>query len=68
MEALRRLRKANGLRQHEVAELIGVSPQAITRYELGQREPNIDTLTKFADLFDVTLDELVRPEIRKEAG
>jgi repressor LexA len=38
--------------QAEVAKRIGVTPSAYAMYERGEREPNIDTLNKIADIFN----------------
>jgi transcriptional regulator with XRE-family HTH domain len=59
MESLRRIRKENSLRQFEVAELVGLKNQTYSRYELGQRKPSLAVLRKLADLYGVTIDELV---------
>lgn len=45
--------------QSDVAEKIGCSKNAYSRYERGEREPNIDTLCRIADIFRISLDELV---------
>ena len=45
--------------QSDVAEKIGCSKNVYSRYERGEREPDIDTLCRIADVFRITLDELV---------
>lgn len=59
-EKLQKLRKDKGLSQEQLAELLNVSRQAVSKWESGQTYPEIDKLIKLSDLFNVTLDELVR--------
>ena len=56
-------RKRAGLTQKQVGDYIGISPQAISKWETGQSEPDIDTLRKLASLYSVTVDELVGKHI-----
>ena len=62
-EKIRKLR-GNNMTQRELAKRLGISPSAVGMYEQNRREPDLDTLKKIADLFDVTLDSLLdyRPE------
>lgn len=43
-EKLRRLRKAQGLTQGELAEKVGVDIKTIVRYETGKNSPKVETL------------------------
>ena len=45
--------------QKEMATLLGITERGYRNYEIGTREPNITTLIYIADLFGVTLDDLV---------
>ena len=56
---MRLLRERQNLTQKEVAEKLGISPSAYNMYEKGKREPNIDTLQKIADFYEVSLDDLI---------
>ena len=56
---LRQLREATNLSQKDVAKLINKTPQAYSFYESGQREPDLVTLIKLADIFEITTDELL---------
>lgn len=56
---LKELREAKGLTQKEVAEIIGYSEISYARYEKGEREPDISTLCKLAEYFNVTVDYLI---------
>lgn len=59
---LRKLRLACGYTQNTVAAALGVSRSTYTYYELGQTTPDMETLTKLASMFGVSLDQLVLPE------
>lgn len=63
MNRLRELRKAKGLTLEEVASKLGLRNQYISNYELGRRNPDYDTLKKFADFYGVTTDYLLEHDI-----
>lgn len=56
---LKRFRRGKGFTQEEVAKLIGISRQAFSNYERGIRVPSVDVLVKLADVYEMSLDELV---------
>ena len=58
-ENLLQFREKSGLSQKQVAEKVGVVVRAYQRYEYGDRYPQLPTLIALADLFDVSLDDLV---------
>ena len=58
-EKLRRLRENMGLQQKEVADRLGVNPSAVTRWESGEKRPDLVNLVKLADLYNVSLDYLM---------
>ncbi|MBQ8232023.1 MAG: helix-turn-helix domain-containing protein [Lachnospiraceae bacterium] len=58
-ENLQLLRKRIGLSQEELAERCQVSRQAVTKWETGESIPALDKLVFLADMYDVSLDELV---------
>ena len=53
------LRKSQGLTQAELAKSIGISRSALSLYEIEKREPDIDTLNKFASFFGRSVDYLL---------
>lgn len=61
-ERLARLRNQKGLSQDALAELLGVSRQSVSKWETDASVPELDKLVKLGDLFEVSLDELVRGE------
>ena len=57
-ERLIELRKEENLSQKEVGKEIGVAVRAYQHYEYGEREPQLSTLVRIADFYDVSLDYL----------
>ena len=58
-EHLLQLRKQRGLKQTELAKIIGIGWRAYQTYERGEREPTLSTLIALADFYGLSLDELV---------
>ena len=58
-ENLLSLRKGRKLSQEQVAEAVGVSRQAVAKWESGEALPDLMNCAALAKLYDVTLDELV---------
>ena len=58
-QRLYELRKGSGLSQEGLAELLGVSRQAVQKWEAGTSRPDLDNLTALARYFSVSLDYLV---------
>ncbi len=52
-------RKEKGLRQDDLAEMLGVSPQAVSKWENDQTCPDISLLPQLAGILGVTVDELL---------
>lgn len=59
-EKLKEIRKNEGLSQEQLAEKIGVSRQAITKWETGKGLPDVENMVIIAEIFKTTLDELLR--------
>lgn len=60
------LRKEKGLKQEELAEMLGVSGQAVSKWENDQTCPDISLLPQLARILGVTVDELLSG--KQEAG
>ena len=60
------LRRANGMTQKELAERLNVSDKAVSRWERDESLPDLTLLPLIADIFHITVDELLRGE-RKNA-
>lgn len=52
------LRRKNGLSQEQLAEKIGVSRQAVSKWEGGSSTPELDKLRALSEYFQITMDEL----------
>ncbi|ANB56602.1 helix-turn-helix family protein [Anoxybacillus sp. B7M1] len=61
-EKLKKERKNKGWSQEELAEKLFVSRQSVSKWENGQNYPSIEIIIKLSDLFDVTIDELLRSD------
>ena len=59
VQNLRGLRTKKGISQQQLADVLGVTQQSINKYENHNVEPDIATLIKIADFFDVTVDALI---------
>ena len=58
-EKLKRIRLKMNLTQKDVAKILGITRTAYANYEQGLREPDLLTLWKIADFFDVSVDYLL---------
>ena len=61
-EKLKMLRKESGFTQEGLAEKLNVSRQAITKWETGEGTPDIENLKLISNLFNTTIDDLVKEE------
>ena len=61
-EKLIMLRKQHNLSQEQVAEKLGVARQTISKRELGETTPEMDKLIIMSELYNITLDELMKEE------
>lgn len=59
------LRKSKGLTQLELAERLNYSDKAVSKWERGEGLPDVLVLSKMAEIFDVTLAELVDGKTKK---
>ena len=58
-EKIHNLRTERGYSQDELAEMLFVSRQAVSRWELGLTLPSVDNLAELCKLFEVTFEELL---------
>ena len=65
---IRKLREASGMSQEELAGIIGVSRPSMVNIESGKRKISAQELIQFAEIFGLTLDQLVNPKSRPEIG
>lgn len=59
-EFLKALRKAKGLTQAELAEIINVSNKTVSKWESGVGLPELSTIIILADLYDISIDDILR--------
>ena len=60
---LRVLREANNLTQDDLAHKLGLSRSTISKYEIADRGPDIDTLINICEIYNITLEEFFKEEI-----
>lgn len=65
-ERIKTLRTAAGMSQEKLAEQMGVSRQAVTKWERGQSAPSTEKLFQLAELFGTSVDLLLREEVPTE--
>lgn len=61
MTAMRKYRTLLGLTQMDIAKQLGVSPNAISMWETGERKPDIIMLKKLTSILHCTADQLLEP-------
>ena len=61
-EKLVKLRKEAGLSQEELGNKLNVARQTVSKWELGETTPEMDKLVKMSEIFNTTLDELIKEE------
>ncbi len=64
-EKLINLRKSAGLSQEELGNKLDVARQTVSKWELGETTPEMDKLVKMSEIFNISLDELVKDENRE---
>lgn len=67
-EKLQLLRKARGLSQEALAEQVGVTRQAVSKWELGDATPDLENVVALAQFFGVSTDYLLLSAEQEEGG
>ena len=67
-ENIVRLRKINQMTQEDIAEAVGVSRQAVAKWESGETIPDLEKCKLLAELFGVSLDDLANYEPEENMG
>lgn len=57
-ENFKTARKKNGFTQQQLAEILGLNRTSISKYESGDVMPNVKTIVKICELFNMTFEEL----------
>lgn len=67
-EKLSRLRKENNYTQEQLADLLGVSRQSVSKWESDLAYPETDKLVKLGELFDCSMDYLLKEDVTEKRG
>ena len=63
--SIKDLRKKNNMTQDELAERLNVTRQAVSSWENGKTQPDIETLTQLAEAFDVSVERIIYGKEKK---
>ena len=67
-ENLQHLRATRNMTQEQLAMLLGVSRQSVTKWEAAKSYPEMDKLLKICQIFECSLDDLVTGDVAALAG
>ncbi len=56
------LRKSNNYTQDDLAKELGISRQAVSKWETGTTVPDLDVLLKISKLYDITINDILKPK------
>ena len=62
---IKEYREKNKMTQRDIAEILNVEPGTVSKYELGMIEPNIESIKRLAETFNITIDELLKEDENK---
>lgn len=65
-DRIKTLRKEKGLTQSQLAHLLGITDKAISKWEVGEANPDIELLPKIASIFEVTVDYLLTGTVQEK--
>lgn len=57
------LRDSRNMTQEHLAMLLGVTRQAVSKWEAGASTPDMDKLVRLCEIFEVDLDEMIRGDV-----
>ena len=60
------LRKSNNYTQDDLAEKLGISRQAVSKWETGMTIPDLEVLLKISKLYDITINDILEPKIHPQ--
>lgn len=63
---IKKFRKEKKLKQHELAQLLGVAPITIRQYESGKREPNLKKMFEIAEQLNVSINDLTAEDLEED--
>lgn len=59
-EKIKKYRENKNMTQNEIADILGVKPATISKYETNTLEPNIESIKKLSEIFEISIDELLK--------
>ncbi len=60
------LRKSNNFTQDDLAKELGISRQAVSKWETGTTIPDLEVLLKISKLYDITINNILEPKIQPQ--
>lgn len=63
---LRFLRKSNNFTQDDLANELGISRQAVSKWETGTTLPDLEVLLKLSKIYDITINDILEPKIQPQ--
>ena len=60
------LRKSNNYTQDDLAKELGISRQAVSKWETGTTIPDLEVLLKISKLYDITINDILEPKIQPQ--
>ncbi len=63
---IRELRKKNNLSQSQLADILGVTYQAVSKWENGKNLPDMATMKQISKTFDVNIEEIINGELKQK--
>ena len=64
-DSIKKLRKAKKLTQDQLAEQLHVTRQAVSNWEMSKTQPDVETLTKLAEIFGVSVERIIYGKEKK---
>ena len=64
---IKKIRKNKGMTQDQLAEQLHVTHQAISNWETGKTQPDVEMLTRMAEIFGATMEEIIYGEKKQGA-
>ena len=65
-DSIKKLRKEKGMTQDALAEQLNVTRQAVSNWEMGKTQPDVETLTKLAEIFNVSVERIIYGKEKKK--
>ena len=60
------LRKSHNYTQDDLAEKLGISRQAVSKWETGMTIPDLEVLLKISKLYDITINDILEPKVQPQ--